>query len=152
VFALIIYGLFRCSVYSYLRVKRKSRTFIRKSKNGYLNYWIYKEINDNVGLGYVFYLNILLLALTLLYFLLAVALGWIGFLSLPIAICNVMLCIVQVPSIIFSDIYSNLELYKKKFVLFAIPPTGGRRRSSLSVIFMAGSLLFFAVYNIYLAI
>ena len=76
-FALFIYTSFRMSIHSYLRINRNSKTYIRKSKKGFLNYWIYKKINDDVRLGYIFYLNISLLILTLLYVFFSVCFGWI---------------------------------------------------------------------------
>ena len=48
--ALFIYISFRFGVDSYLRVNKNSKTYIRKSKKGYLNYWIYKKINEDIYL------------------------------------------------------------------------------------------------------
>ena len=152
VFALFIYISFRFSVDSYLRVNKNSKTFIKKSKKGFLNYWIYKRINDEIGLNYVFCLNIILLILTALYFCVTICFGWIELLYMPIAICNAMLCAVQIPTIFFSDIYWNLECYKKKFVILRKNKSGGGFRSSFYAIIEAIGLLVFAIYNISLAL
>jgi hypothetical protein len=141
------------SIHSYLRINRNSKTYIRKSKKGFLNYWIYKKINDDVRLGYIFYLNISLLILTLLYVFFSVCFGWIKILSLPIAICNALLCAAQIPAIIFSDVYWNLEYYKKKFVILAKKKGGqGWFHSSFFAVFEVLGVLLFAIHNIYLAI
>ena len=155
--AIYIYISFRISISSYLRVNKNSKTYIKKSQKGFLNYWIYKKINDDVRLGYIFYLNIAMLTLTWVYVFLSVCLGWVKTLSLPIAICNVLLCIAQIPAIIFSDVYWNLENYKKKFVILAKNITykdnkwHGVHSSFYAIVGILG-ILAFAIYNICLAI
>ena len=151
-FALFTYESFRFGIDSYLRVNKNSETYIKKSKKGYVNYWIYKKIHDDVGLGYIFYLNILLLTLTLLYSLLSICFGWMKFLYLPIAICNMFLCIAQIPAIIFADKYWNLECYKKKFVILTRSKSGRGFHSSFYAIIEVLGLLAFSFYNISLAI
>ena len=151
--AIYIYISFRISITSYLRVNKNSKTYIKKSKKGFLNYWTYKKINDDVQLGYIFYLNISMLVLTLVYVFLSGCFGWAKILYLPIAICNGLLCIVQIPAIIFSDMYWNLEHYKKKFVILAKNITyndgkwHGLHSSFYAIIGMFG-ILSFAIYNI----
>ena len=153
VVALYIYISFRISITSYLRINKNSKTYIKKSKKGFLNYWLYKYINDDVQLGYIFYLNISVLVLTLVYVFLSVCFGWIKIFNLPIAICNGILCVAQVPAIIFSDIYWNLEHYKKKFVILAKNITyndgkwHGLHSSFFAIIGILG-ILSFAIYNI----
>ena len=156
--ALYIYILYRIGITSYLRVNKNSKTYIKKSKKGFSNYWTYKKINDDCRLGYIFYLNILLLVLTLVYVIFSVCFGWIKILSFPIAICNAMLCIVQIPAIIFFDMYWNLEYYKKRFVILARKITfhkdnqwRGFHSSFYAVIWIL-LILAFAIYNICLSI
>ena len=156
--ALYVYISFRISITSYLRINKNSKTYIKKSKKGFLNYWIYKQINDDVQLGYIFYLNILLLVLTLVYVIFSVCFGWIKILSFPIAICNAVLCIVQIPAIIFSDMYWNLEYYKKRFIILARQITFHKDNkwrgfhSSLYAVIGILLILAFAIYNICLSI
>ena len=152
IFAVFLYISFRFGVDSYLRVNKNSKTFIRKNKKGVLNYWFYKKIHLEIGLGHLYTLNISLLILTATYFCLAICLGWAKFLSLPIAICNALLCAVQIPSIIFSDIYWNLEHYKKKFVILDKNQAGRGFHSSFYAIIEVIGLLVFAIYNISLAL
>ena len=45
IFAVFLYISFRFGVDSYLRVNKNSKTFIRKNKKGFLNYWFYKKIH-----------------------------------------------------------------------------------------------------------
>ena len=148
VFAIFLYVSFRFGVDSYLRVNKNSKTFIRKSKKGYANYWLYKKIHSEIGLGHIYTLNLFLLILTVTYFCLVICLGWANFLSLPIAICNALLCTVQIPSIIFSDIYWNLEYHKKKVVVLAKNKAGRGFHSSFYAIIEVIGLLAFAIYNI----
>ncbi len=150
-FALLLYSNFRLGVTCFLRVKKKSRKFIKKNKKGYLNYWTYKSIHDKIGLGYIFYLNIILLVLTLLYTFVSVCFGWVKFLSLSIAICNALLCVAQIPAVIFSDIYFNLDYYNCKFVILAKSKAGRGFHSSFKDLIEIFALLAFAVYNITMA-
>jgi len=117
-----------------------------------LNYWLYKKINSELGLGRIYYLNIFLLVLTLLYCGTVFILGWIELLSLPIAICNAALCLAQIPAILFSDIYYNLEYHKEAFVVLAKNRPGRGFNSSFFTVFGACLLLAFAIYNFWLAI
>lgn len=150
--ALFIYTSFRISINSYLRINKNSKTYIRKSKKGFLNYWIYKKINDDIRLGYIFYLNISILVLTLLYVFFSVCFGWINALYIPIAICNAVLCCVQIPAIIFSDKYWNLDYYKKQFVVLAKNESGRGFHSSFYAIIEILGILMFAIYNVFLTI
>lgn len=152
IFAVFLYMSFRFGVDSYLRVNKNSKTFIRKNKKGYLNYWFYKKINSEIGLGHIYTLNIFLLILTATYFCLAICLGWAKFFSIPISICNALLCTVQIPAIIFSDIYWNLDNYKKKFVIIAKNKAGRGFHSSFYAIVQVIGLLAFAIYNISMAL
>lgn len=152
VFAVFIYISFRFGVDSYLRVNKNSKTFIKKNKKGYLNYWFYKKIHAEVGLGRLYTLNILIFILTIVYFFVAICLGWVKALSMPIAICNAILCVVQIPAIIFSDIYQNLECKKSAFIVFRIDKETKKIESSFLIVFGICLLLFFAIFNILLAL
>lgn len=156
--ALYIYVSYRIGITSYLRVNKNSKTYIRKNTKGFSNYWTYKKINDDCSLGYIFYLNIILLVLTLVYVIFSVCFGWIKILSFPIAICNAALCIVQIPAIIFSDMYWNIEHYKKRFVMLARKNTFHKDNkwrgfdSSFYTVIGVLLILAFAIYNIHLSI
>lgn len=150
--SIIMYASFRMGVNSYLRFNKKSKTYIGKSKKGYLNYWLYKKIDEEVGLGYIFYLNFFLLILTAFYSFLSICFAWVELLSLPVAICNAILCAFQIPAIIFSDSYCNLNDYARKFVVMEKRKFGRGYHSSFYAVFEILLILAFAVYNISLAV
>lgn len=144
---LFIYVSFRMGVGSYLRYKKNSKTFIRKNKNGFLNYWTYKKLHKEINLGYVYYLNLILVILTPLYFLVAASLGWLEITKLPIAILSIVLLCVQVPSMIFSEIYYNYEYHGRPFVILAKNKGGRGFKSSLFNYGCILAVILFVVYN-----
>ena len=150
--ALFFYVFFRFGVDSFLRVKKHSKTFIRKNKHGFWNFWFYKGLHSQGKLGFVYYLNAVLLLLTLLYGCAVFALGWFEPLSFPIAIGNAVLCAVQIVAIIFSDMYQNLESKKKAFILFEIDKETKKINSSFITVLLLCLLLGFAIYNISIAL
>jgi len=152
IFAIFIYMAFRFGVDSYLRVNKNSKTFIKKNKKGYANYWLYKKIHLEIDLGLIYPLNIVLIVVTLLYFILAIGFGWLENFFLTIALCNLILCAIQIPAIIFSDIYQNLECKKNAFIVFRIDKETKKVESSFVTVLGICLLLFFAVYNISLAL
>ena len=151
-FAVFVYASFRFGVNSYLRVKKNSKSFINKNKRGYANYWLYKKIHSEIGLGLLYPLNIALIVLTSLYAIGAVGFGWSEALSLPIALCNLLLCLLQIPAVIFSEIAWNLEHYKKKYVVLEKNRSGGGFHSSAYAVVEICGLAAFAIYNISLAV
>lgn len=150
-FALLICFMFRFGVDDYLRYTKNSKTYIRKSKKGFVNFWFYKRMHSEKRMGYVFYLNILLLGLTPAYVLLAVSCGWIEIMQIPVSILSIALCIVQVPSIIFSNIYLSLEAYGVKLVLLKKFSSRGFY-SSLYIIIEICGIVAFTGYNFLLAL
>ncbi len=148
--AIIIYGLFRFGVGDYLRYTKNSKTYIRKSKSGFANFWFYKKIHAEKRMGYVYTLNILLMVFTIAYFLFAVSFGWAEALQMPIAVLGAALCCVQIPSVIFLNIYLSLEHWGVKFVLLKKFSSRGFY-SSLEMIAEALAVAGFTVYNFVLA-
>ncbi len=152
IFALYIYITFRFGVNSYLRVNKNSKTFIRKNKKGFANYWIYKKIHEEINLGYIYYLNLLLLVLTAMYSIVAISFGWAGLMRIPIAILNLILCCVQVPSMIFSNIYDNYECYGQPFIVLRKNRAGRGFESSIFNIGCIIAMVAFSIYNFTLAL
>jgi len=155
ILSLFLYVYFRCGVSDYLRFRKKSRSFLRKNKKGLRNYWLYEKIHAEIDLGYVYYLNLLLLAFTLLYSILTVTLGWLRPLSLTIAVCGALLCALQIVAVIFSNVYYNLVNYGKAFVVIAKDINPFNRNalglhSSLFTVLEIGGLLTFAIYSFFL--
>ncbi len=152
VVSLWMYISFRISTGYYLRHTGNSKTYIQKKEKGFWNYWIYKKIHAKIGLGYVYYLNLGLLILTLLYFLVAISLGWLDEMKIPIAVLHALLCCFQVPSSVFAHVHDNLEYYGQRFIILK-RSRGGRGLNS-SILHMGGLLVMiaFCVDNFRLAL
>jgi hypothetical protein len=139
------------SVNSYLRHRKKSKTFIKKSKKGIANYWLYKKLHNEINLGYIYYFNLLLLVITPLYFVIVVSLGWLDVMALPIAVLNLLLCGIQVPSTVFSHIYDNYETYGQPFILLRRRYNNGYD-SSFVIFCCIVIMVVFSIYNFTLAL
>lgn len=148
-FAAILYASFRSGIYAYLRLSKNSKTFIKKSKKGFLNFWFYKKLKRE--LGYAYHLNLTLFFGTVAYTLIALSLAWIEILHLPIAIIYALLCTLQITTQIFSDINYNKHEYGTPFILWR-KGKAGRVRSSIQDIIVIIGLIAFAVSNIWLAV
>lgn len=144
---LFIYVSFRMGIGSYLRYKKNSKTFIRKNKNGFLNYWTYKKLHKEINLGYVYYLNLILVILTPIYFLVAISFGWSDLMRLPIGILNLVLICPQAISMVFSEIYHNYEYHKRPFVILA---KNNGARGFKSSLFNYGCILATVAFAIYI--
>ena len=127
--SLLIYSHFRVGVYSYCRLSKMSKTNIRKSKKGFLNYWLYAKLHKQKNLGALYYLNLIYL-FTLLTFIFAVALSWIPILEIPVIIVGFLLCITSVPVFIAGEIYLNIENVGQPFVIFRTYKLFGKTRFS----------------------
>ena len=150
--SLINYFIFRSGIDSYLRYNRKSKSFIRKSKKGMANYWLYKKTHQEVNLGYIYYLNWAFIVLTPLYLILAVSLGWWNIMRIPIAILAFLLCGIQVPAYVFSDIYDKYENYGQPFILIRKSKFGRGFDSSIYIVLCPIFLLVYSIYLFTLAI
>lgn len=148
-FSIWIYISFRIGVHSYLRANKNSKSFIKKSTKSFPNYWLYKNLKQE--LGRIYYLNFILLFGTAVYTLTALSLAPIDILRLPIAILYALLCAVQCFAEIFSSIYCNIEEYGTPFIIWCKSRSGHGRSSVLDVAVVIG-LIAFAVYNICLAV
>ena len=146
-FSLWVYFGFRSAVTSYLRVHKRSRTFIRKHKKGYVNYWLYKKLHEVFGLGLIYPYHILLMTVTAAYIVLSLALGWIASLRLPFALMHLVLCFIEIPGIVFEEIYENLENGNTKFVLFTYTEYRGVDSSLFRILGIA-LLLLWAVFDL----
>ena len=148
-FSALIYGIFRSGVYSYLRLNKNSKTFIKKSLKGYPNFWLYKNLKQ--ALGWIYDLNLILLFGTAAYIIIALSLAWIDILHLPIAIFHALLCAVQIISQVFSDINQNKQEFGTPVVIRR-KSTCGRARSSIGDLFAIIGLVALAAVNVYLAV
>ena len=144
-----LYASFRIGVKPYLKLNKISKSFIKKRTKGFRNYWFYSSLKQE--LGYVYYLNIILISGTATYSLLAVTLGWSEVLHFPIAVLNALLCTIQISALIFSDISCNKDEYGTPFIIWR-KSRSGRGRSSVQDIIAILALIAFAVYNFWLAV
>lgn len=149
--SLFFYVNFRIGVNSCLRYTKNSKTFIRKNTKGMRNYWLYEKIHKEIDLGYIYYLNWMLLILCPLYFLLAVSFGWADAMQIPIAILNILVCFALFPSLIFADIYTNYEDYGQAFVLLKPGRFRGYHSSLYTLLGLLG-MVAASAYLFYLAL
>ena len=132
--SLYMYVYFRCGIYSYCRVKKMSKTYIRKNTKGASNYWLYSQLHKQCKIGIFYYINIIYL-FSFFAFLVAFSLSWISFLRIPIIIVGVFLGIVAIPAFFLSLIYTNIEDVGQPFVIFKIyKGFNGRKRSYHAII------------------
>ncbi len=146
----ITYTLFRIGVYSYCRLNKMSKTYIRKSRKGISNYWFYSKVHKENNLGVLYYLNLLFFSLFVIHLILF-AFSWISFIKSPTTIVGFMLCIATIPVYCTFLIYYNLENLGKPFVIF-MPykdkSTGGYRISTvLEWFFCIIPLVFYTLAN-----
>jgi len=116
---LLLYFLFRRGIYNYLRLSRMSKSNIKKSRKGLCNYWLYYSINKQKPLGVLYHLNIVFLILTVLYSVMAVAVGYIEVMQSAIWWFSVLLCLAEIPASIIASTYNCKAEYGKPFVLLA---------------------------------
>ena len=123
-FILLLFGFFtyfhfRCGVYSYCRISKMSKTYIRKNTKGASNFWLYSQLHKQDNLGAFYYLNLIYLFI-LTAFLIAFALSWVPFLRIPVIIVGLLLGITTIPVYSASLIYTNIENVGKAFVVFKV--------------------------------
>lgn len=117
---------FRASLYSYLRLKKKSKSYIKKYSKGFLNYLLYTEINKDFPLGKWYYMNMVLLLFVAVFSVVVILCGYIRYMQIPITILSLLLAIIEVPVNFFCITISNKEWYGSPFVFFRKSPFGGR--------------------------
>ena len=149
-FAAMLYIFsFRSGVYSYLRLNKNSKNFIRKNKRGLANFWFYEKLKQE--LGWIYNLNLILLFGTAAYIIIALSLAWIDILRLPIAIFHAILCAVQITALVFSDINQNKQEFGTPIVIWRLT-VNGPARSAIGDLSLILCLVALAIVNVYLAI
>lgn len=145
--SLSIYCGFRSGITSNLRYRGCSKSYIKKARKGIKNYWFYTRVHAERDLSFAYRLNICLIVLTPMYFVFSVFFGWISCMRFPVSILCAVLCAVQIPSMVYAEIYYNLENYGEALVLYRRRKSFGGYDSSildLTAILCIGA---FAVYN-----
>lgn len=126
-----LYAIFRSGIYSYLRLSKMSKTYIRKNRKGFINYWFYHAINEQNPLGILYGLNLTFFIATATFMLFSILLGYIKALQPILFVFSIVLCVIEIPCMIISSIHSDREEYGKPFVLFAKRKYYGGYTSSL---------------------
>ena len=116
---LLLYAIFRSGIYSYLRLSKMSKTYIKKNRKGFINYWLYHSINKQNSLGVLYGLNLTFLIATITFMIFAITLGYIKVLQPILFALSIVLCIIEIPCAIIASIHSNNEDYGKPFVFLA---------------------------------
>ena len=133
-FCFFTYFHFRGGVYSYCRISKMSKSYIRKSQKGVSNYWLYSQLHRQHNLGTLYYLNFIYL-FALIVFFTAFALSWISFLRIPVMIAGVLLGVATIPVFFASLIYTNIEDVGQAFVIFKMFKGYNRKSRRFATIF-----------------
>lgn len=118
-YSVLLYALFRGGIYDHLRESRISKSFIRKSRKGLKNYWLYHQLNKSRPMGALYYLNAAFLILLIIYLPLSVLFGKVGFMEIPVAIAAALLFFCEIPAIFFFTRADAIANYGRPFVFFA---------------------------------
>lgn len=118
-FGIFTYFHFRSGVYSYCRISKMSKSYIRKNTKGALNFWLYSQLHKQKNLGALYYLNLIYL-LSLITFIFLFSFSWVSFLRIPVIISGILLGIATIPVFFVSLMYSNIEDTGKAFVAFNV--------------------------------
>lgn len=134
-YSLLLYANLRSGIYDHLRLRKISKTAIRKNRKSFGNYWIYRDIHKKYGLGFVYGLNIAYL-LTWLFNLSVVLLSVVfPVLKLVLLIFSCILCLIEIPAVIFSSVNECRAEFGSRFVLLAKTKETGKIRSSFIDLF-----------------
>ena len=134
-YSLLLYANLRSGIYHHLRLRKISKTAIRKNQRGFCNYWLYQDIHKNYGLGFAYELNIAYL-LTWFFHLSVVLLSVVfPVLKLVLFICSCILCLIEITAVIFSSVNEYRTEFGCGFVLLAKTKETGKLRSSFVDIF-----------------
>lgn len=135
----MFYMWFRLSVDSWLRkVKRVSKSKLKKLKVGKRNYWWYEAIHTEVNMGILYPINKLFTICWVCAFGLTLLTGMIRVMSIVIGIFCTATYILSIIMLVFSTVRSNLDEFGVAFVVFARRKTNKRIHSSLFDLLMVG--------------
>ena len=146
---LMFYGYLRGGIHSHLRLRKISKTAIKRHEKGFRNYWFYRDIHKHYGLGWIYGLNlacfwgwILHLSATLL----AIVFSWLNF---PVLICSCLLCLLEIPVVTFASVSENRVEFGTGFVLLAKCKDTKKYRSSFIDLFvwLAAAFLIYVSYR-----
>ena len=135
----IFYVWFRFSVDSWLRkVKRVSKSKLKKMKVGKRNYWWYEALHAEVNMGILYTVNKLFTICWVFAVGLTLLTGMIRIMSIVIGVFCMVTYILTIVMLIFSTMQSNLDEFGIPFVLIARRKETKRIHSSLFDLMMVG--------------
>lgn len=144
----VVYFAFRAGVDDYLKYKT-GKTF-KKPKKGFINFWTYRKLHKEVGLGIAYPLNLVLLFTFLLYAIITVGFGWLETMQLPIIISLALFSLVAVPASLFSWFCKNRVEFGEAIVLFKYYRRDGNRSLALGGLLAAFLPLICLIVNLML--
>ena len=112
----LIYAIFRSTIYNSLRLSKMSKTHIRKNCKGFMNYWFYTQLHQEKNLGFLYYANIIFLIFLLLFSIISIFFGYLEVLKIPITLASSVLCLFEIPILIWCSKIDALTEYGKTFV------------------------------------
>ncbi len=117
-FLALMYICFRGGMYDYFRLRKISKTKIRKSKKGAKNYWWYEQLHVEYCFSKLYYLNKSFTIIYLSALILHIFFGWIKIFTIPIGILIGLCAMFSVIMIFFTSIYHNKLTYGVSIVWF----------------------------------
>ena len=112
VLSVIYYGFFRGAVRLYLQERGLSKTAIKKAKEGKRNYWWYEELNQQIGLSWIYYVNKAYTLLFLFTVAFQMCLGWWSVLFSVTMVATVVLLALDIP--MYYLVFSTWHLVRTK--------------------------------------
>ena len=106
---------------------------IRKKMKGFLNYWLYSQLNKENGLSLYYYLNLIYLT-CLCIIILLIPLSFIPLLETLTIVIGLIICLITIPVFCTALSNANLDSFGRKFVFFQIiKSSNGRGRHFASM-------------------
>ena len=97
------YLMSRGAIDSWIRLRGRSKTFIRKHKKGIKNYWLYEELHKELNLGVMYYLNKWFVFMYPITFALMFVLGCLKSVTYITAMLFTILTLIMIVIIYFAD-------------------------------------------------
>ena len=148
-FSLMFYGYLRSGIYSHLRLRKISKTAIKRNQKGFRNHWFYRDVQKNYGLGWVYGLNLAYFWGWLLHLSLALLAIVFSCLNFSVLICSCLLSLLGIPAVIFASVSENRAEFGTGFVLMAKCKDTKKYRSSLVdlLAWVGGAFLIYVSYR-----
>lgn len=142
VLSAVFYFAYRDGVNTYLRIKKNSKTYIKKSKKGFRNFWLFEKIHKEQNLGLWYYLNIAYLLLLLIVSFVVITVGYLRVMQIPVVVMIAVLSIVETVAIGFWIVNNNIGEYGTPFVLYQKSSFGKPHTIVLDMLAIIHPLLF----------